>query len=74
MKRNLYVLISLITLAGMILAACGAKPTEAPVARVLKFLLWLPKPLRLARPLAKRPIAFPDGGKSANRRLDSGTG
>jgi len=35
MKRNLYVLISLIALAGMILAACGAKPTEAPVAPVV---------------------------------------
>ena len=34
MKRNLYVLISLIALASMILAACGAKPTEAPVAPV----------------------------------------
>jgi len=33
-KRNLYVLISLIALASMILAACGAKPTEAPAVVV----------------------------------------
>jgi len=34
-KRNLYILLSLIVLASMVLAACGTKPTEAPVAPVV---------------------------------------
>ena len=58
MKRNLYVLISLIALASMILAACGAKPTEAPAVAATEAPVVQPKLLRLARLLAE-PIPFP---------------
>ena len=34
MKRNIYVLITLIALASVILAACGANPTQAPAPAV----------------------------------------
>jgi len=61
-KRNLYVLISLITLIGIILAACGAKPTEAlfPATEVPT----MTEAPAACAPVGKEPIAFPDGGKS----------
>lgn len=55
MKKNFYVLISLIALASMVLAACGAKPTEAPAVVVTE------------APVVTGPggsISFPEGGKS----------
>ena len=65
MKRNFYVLISLITLASMILAACGAKPTEAPVVPVVtEAPMATEAPVVVCAPVGTEAIAFPDGGKS----------
>src|SRR5687768_18377383 len=70
-KKNLYVLMSLVVLASMVLAACGtpATATEAPAPATEP-----PAPATEA-PVAceaagTEPIAFPDGGKTVTGAWD----
>ena len=68
MKRNLYVLLSLVVLASMILAACGTPATEAPAPATEP-----PAPATEAaacEPAGTEPIAFPDGGKTVTGAWD----
>jgi peptide/nickel transport system substrate-binding protein len=63
-KRNLYVLISLVVLASMALAACGAPAaTQAPAPAATSAPAATTAPAACA-PAGKEAIAFPDGGKS----------
>jgi len=67
-KRNLYVLLSLVVLASMMLAACGTPATEAPAPATEP-----PAPATEAaacEPAGTEPIAFPDGGKTVTGAWD----
>lgn len=64
MKRNLYVLLSLVVLASVILTACGGAPaTQAPAATEAPATAATEAPASCA-PAGTEAIAFPDNGKS----------
>ena len=51
MKRNLFILLSLVVMASMVLAACGSKPAAEPAA---------PAPEEPAAPAPEQPAAQPE--------------
>jgi peptide/nickel transport system substrate-binding protein len=74
MKRNLFALLSLLVVASMVLAACGAPATEAaPEATEAAATEEAPAATEEAaacEPAGTEPIAFPDGGKSVTAAYD----
>jgi len=66
-KRNLYVLLSLVVLASMLLAACGTPATEAPAPATEAPATAAPA---ACEPAGTEPIAFPDGGKTVTGAWD----
>ena len=65
MKRSMYLLVSLVVLASMLLAACGsATATVAPATSVPATAAAVTAAPATAVPVATEPIPFPDGGKS----------
>jgi len=76
-KRNLYILMSLVVLASMVLAACGGGATTEVPATEPPAPATEPPATEAATeapvactPVGSEPIAFPDGGKSVTGAFD----
>jgi len=71
-KKNLYVLLSVVVLASMVLAACGspAPATEPPAPATEPPVSATEPPAASCEAAGTEPIPFPDGGKTVTGAWD----